>query len=302
MRVIRASVLGMCFGVRDSLAIIEDIADPGAITIHGELVHNEVVQLQLQARGFAMQTELARKQCLPETRTVLITAHGISDRERNRLRLSGKEIVDTTCPLVKRVHQAAAMLEAEGYFVLLIGKRGHVEVEGIIEDLEHFEVIESAEEVKTYPSSRLGIVCQTTVTERTVATIRAAVAARNSGAEIKFVDTICLPTKDHQRALEDLLDQVEAVVVVGGRGSNNTRQLVVRCQERGKPAVHVQSAAELDPLWFKPFATVGLTAGTSTLHETIDEVHRALVWIGNGAAGRDGSTEPIAADRSAAVG
>jgi 4-hydroxy-3-methylbut-2-enyl diphosphate reductase len=255
---------------------MEKVADPRAVTIHGELVHNEVVQLQLRTRGFAMQSETARKHALPETGTVLITAHGISDRERNRLQLAGKELLDTTCPLVKRVHQAAAMLQAEGYFVLLIGKRGHVEVEGIIEDLEHFEVIERVDEVRTYASTRLGIVCQTTVTERTVAAIRAEIAAHNPAAQIKFVDTVCLPTKDHQRALEQLLDQVEAVVVVGGRTSNNTKQLVARCGERGKPAVHVQSAAELDPLWFKPFATVGLTAGTSTLHDTIEEVH---LWL-----------------------
>jgi 4-hydroxy-3-methylbut-2-en-1-yl diphosphate reductase len=300
MRVIRADVLGMCFGVRDSLAMIDLIAEPRAITIHGELVHNEVVQLQLQARGFAMRSEEARKRLLPETRTVLITAHGISDRERNRLRSAGKEILDTTCPLVKRVHQAAALLEAEGYFVLLIGRRGHVEVEGIIEDLEHFEVIESADEVRVYRSGRLGIVCQTTATERTVRTIRAAVAALNPGAQINFVDTVCLPTKEHQRALENLLDQVEAVVVVGGRSSNNTQQLVARCRERGKPALHVQSAAELDPLWFKPFATVGLTAGTSTLHETIDEVHRALVWIGAGVASAAGMDDPTTLDRASA--
>jgi 4-hydroxy-3-methylbut-2-en-1-yl diphosphate reductase len=281
MRVIRADVLGMCFGVRDSLAMIDQIAEPGAITIHGELVHNELVQLQLKARGFAMRSEEARKEALPETRAVLITAHGISDRERNRLRAAGKEILDTTCPLVKRVHQASASLEAEGYFVLVIGRRGHVEVQGITEDLEHFEVIESAMEARAYPSLKLGIVCQTTATERTVGTIRAAVAALNPSALIKFVDTVCLPTKEHQRALENLLEQVDAVVVVGGRSSNNTQQLAARCLERGKPALHVQSAAELDPLWFKPFATVGLTAGTSTLHETIDEVHRALVWIGS---------------------
>jgi 4-hydroxy-3-methylbut-2-enyl diphosphate reductase len=182
---------------------------------------------------------------------------------------------------VKRVHQASASLEAEGYFVLVIGRRGHVEVQGITEDLEHFEVIESAMEARAYPSLKLGIVCQTTATERTVGTIRAAVAALNPSALIKFVDTVCLPTKEHQRALENLLEQVDAVVVVGGRSSNNTQQLAARCLERGKPALHVQSAAELDPLWFKPFATVGLTAGTSTLHETIDEVHRALVWIGS---------------------
>lgn len=279
MQVIRADVLGMCFGVRDSLAMIDQIGEPAKVTIHGELVHNELVQLQLQSRGFATHSEVARNRSLPETRTVLITAHGISERERNRLRLAGKEIFDTTCPLVKRVHQAAAALAAEGYFVLLIGKRGHVEVDGIIEDLEQFEVIENAADVRAYTATKLGIVCQTTATERAVTTIRAAVAALNPSARIKFVDTVCLPTKEHQRALEDLLEQVEAVVVVGGRNSNNTQQLVARCRDRGKPALHVQSATDLEPLWFKPFAKVGLTAGTSTLHETIDEVHRALVGM-----------------------
>jgi 4-hydroxy-3-methylbut-2-enyl diphosphate reductase len=271
----------MCFGVRDSLAVIDQIDQPESITIHGELVHNEVVQLDLQARGFAMRSEAQRKQLLPDTPQVLITAHGISDRERERLRSAGKELVDTTCPLVRRVHHAALALQAEGRLVLLIGRRGHVEVEGVIEDLADYEVIESEADVRAYSSGRLGIVCQSTVTERSVATIRNAVIARNPNADVKFVDTVCHPTKEHQRALESLMEKVEAVVVVGGRSSNNTRQLVDRCRERGKPALHIQSADELDPAWFKPFAIVGLTAGTSTLFETIDEVHRALVWIGS---------------------
>jgi 4-hydroxy-3-methylbut-2-en-1-yl diphosphate reductase len=298
VRVIRADVLGMCFGVRDSLAMIEKIAEPHTITIHGELVHNEVVQLQLRSRGFLMRSEAERKQSLPETPMVLVTAHGISDRERQRLRSAGKEIVDTTCPLVKRVHQAAQALEAEGRFVLVIGRRGHVEVEGTIEDLEQFEVVESAADVRAYPAQRLGVVCQTTATERTVATIRAAVAALNPGADIRFVDTVCLPTKEHQRALENLLEKVEAVVVVGGRSSNNTRQLVDRCHERGKPALHVQSAADLDPAWFKPFAIVGLTAGTSTLFETIDQVHRALIWIGSNGDDRNRGDGQATLDRT----
>ena len=141
-------------------------------------------------------------------------------------------------------------------------------------------MIESADEVRSYSSSRLGIVCQTTATERRVTTIRQAIAAQNPDAEIKFIDTVCLPTKEHQRALERLLERVDAVVVVGGRNSNNTRELVARCREAGKPAFHVQSAADLDPAWFRDFATVGLSAGTSTLAETIDEVDRALAKIG----------------------
>jgi 4-hydroxy-3-methylbut-2-en-1-yl diphosphate reductase len=280
MRVIRADVLGMCFGVRDALAVIARIDEPQTVSIHGQLVHNELVHSRLESRGFVVVDEARRARSLPRTPSVLITAHGISDKERQRLEAAGKRLIDTTCPLVTRVHHAARLLEQEGYHVLVIGRRGHVEVEGITEDLDHCDVIESADDVKNYPWTRLGIVCQTTATDRHVASIREAIVVRNPNAEIKFIDTVCLPTKEHQRALEKLLQRVDAVVVVGGRHSNNTRELVARCRESGKPAIHVQSAADLDPEWFRDFATVGLSAGTSTLAETIDEVQRALVWIG----------------------
>jgi 4-hydroxy-3-methylbut-2-en-1-yl diphosphate reductase len=280
MRVIRADVMGMCFGVRDALEVLERISEPAQVTIHGQLVHNELVQAQLAARGFAIEGEAQRGGSISETPVVLITAHGISQRERSRLESAGKGLVDTTCPLVMRVHLAAQTLQSEGYFVIVIGRRGHVEVDGIIDDLDHCDVIESPDEVPTYAHRRLGIVCQTTATERQAGAIRAMIAQRNPDAEIKFIDTVCLPTKEHQRALERLVEMVDAVVVVGGRSSNNTRALVARCGERGKPALHVQSAADLDAAWFQDFATVGLTAGTSTLSPTIDEVHRALVSIG----------------------
>lgn len=278
MKVIRAEVMGMCFGVRDALKVIDAVAEPRAVTIHGQLVHNEAVLTQLEHQGFATTAEGDRR-VLPETPAVLITAHGVSDRERNRLAAAGKEILDTTCPLVTRVHSAALALQAEGYHVLVIGRRGHVEVQGIIEDLDHYDVIQSEVEVANYPARRLGVVCQTTATSRNVEQIRAAITARNPDAEIKFVDTVCLPTKEHQRSLERLLDQVEAIVVVGGRNSNNTRELVARCEERGIPALHVQNSSDLDAAWLAGFETVGLTAGTSTLDSTIEEVHRAILAL-----------------------
>jgi 4-hydroxy-3-methylbut-2-en-1-yl diphosphate reductase len=123
MNVIRAEVLGLCFGVRDALKAIAAVTEPRGVTIHGELVHNETVLTQLGARGFRMVGE-AERQGVPETDTVLITAHGVSDRERARLRAAGKQLLDTTCPLVTRAHQAAQKLQERGYHVLLIGRRG----------------------------------------------------------------------------------------------------------------------------------------------------------------------------------
>src|SRR5581483_327288 len=109
MRIIRAETLGMCFGVRDALEIIGGVERPEEVTIHGELVHNEAVLEQLTERGFHMQQENSRR-ALPVTDTVLITAHGISERRRRRLHDAGKTFIDTTCPLVTRAHQAARKL------------------------------------------------------------------------------------------------------------------------------------------------------------------------------------------------
>src|SRR5438045_641737 len=165
MQVLKADVLGMCFGVRDALAVIEGLAHPQEVTIHGELVHNEKVLARLEDRGFH-QIEETRRHALPLTATVLITAHGLSQSERRRREQAGKTRGDTTCPLGSRAHDAARKLQRDGYHVLVIGKSGHVEVQGIIGDLESYDVIQAPEDVRTYAHQRLGIMCQTTTPVR----------------------------------------------------------------------------------------------------------------------------------------
>ena len=148
------------------------------------------------------------------------------------------------------------------------------------------------------------MICQTTSTDRAGRSPPRPDPARNPEADIRFIDTVCLPTKEHQRALERLIDQVDAVVVVGGRNSNNTRALAERARERGRPTVHVQGPADLDPFWFRPEWTVGLTAGTSTLDATIASVHMALLTIAGAAGGRGGgfmTLEPSKAPTSRRV-
>lgn len=275
MKVMRAEAMGFCFGVRDALKLTEQIPNPDSVTIHGQLIHNETVLHQLDARGFRSNEERERRP-LPQTPDVLITAHGISDAERRRLEAAGKQLIDTTCPLVRRVHEAAQKLDRDGYHVLVVGRRGHVEVQGIIEDLSEYDIVQSVEEVRRYPQSRLGLICQSTTPPRTAEAIHEAIREQNPHAEVRFINTICHPTRDRQEAVRRLAQQVPAMVVVGGRNSNNTRALAELCREQGVPTLHVQSAADLDPAWFEGYEVVGLTAGTSTLDSTIDEVHEAL--------------------------
>jgi 4-hydroxy-3-methylbut-2-en-1-yl diphosphate reductase len=319
MIILRANALGMCFGVRDALEIARRIESPREVTIHGELVHNETVLRELTERGFMMSDESDKADRsersdgkygkngrdgsfeshksydshishpshpsnlppLPPTRCVMITAHGVSDRERARLAAAGREIIDTTCPLVRRVHLAATELARLGYFVVVVGKAGHVEVEGIVGDLEpgRHAVVGRPDEASRYDAARIGIVFQTTTAPADAQRIVEAIHAANPGKEIRPVMTICRPTLDRQAAARSLLTRVEAMVVVGGRDSNNTRQLVALAREHDTPVLHAQSEADLTPEWFEPYETVGLTAGTSTPDDVIEAVFHRLSAI-----------------------
>jgi 4-hydroxy-3-methylbut-2-enyl diphosphate reductase len=231
--------------------------------------------VQLQEQGFQVRAE-DRRQHVPSTSTVLVTAHGISERERGRLLAAGKQLIDTTCPLVRHVHEAAQQLARDGFHVIVIGQPGHVEVQGIIEDLASCDVVASVDDAESLPFPKLGVICQTTAPPGQATGILAAIKERNPTADVRFVNTICQPTAQRQQALVRLCRMVDAVVVVGGANSNNTRQLVNLAREEGTPAWQVQSAADLRMEWFADCRCVGLTAGTSTLDETVEEVCEAL--------------------------
>ena len=281
MQVKRADAMGMCFGVRDALTAMDQIEDPGEVTIHGELVHNGEVLQMLESRGFQQSHEDTRQ--VPATPKVLITAHGVSNREREKLQQAGKSLIDTTCPLVHKAHEAAQLLQADGRRVVVIGRPDHVEVRGIVEDLDATAVVvQAVADVATWPESRIGVVCQTTTPSERVDEIMLAIRRANVHADVRLIDTVCNPTKARGAALETLLPQIDALVVVGGRDSNNTRQLVVRGQQRGIATVHIENVEELDPEWLEGHEVVGLTAGTSTLPETIDAVHERLIGLAAG--------------------
>jgi 4-hydroxy-3-methylbut-2-enyl diphosphate reductase len=276
MKVIRAQAMGMCFGVKDALSTVMMTDHPNKATVYGQLVHNGEVLERIRARGFSMVEESDRTPAV-STPNVVITAHGLSEKERRTLEASGKTLIDTTCPLVSRVHQIARSLQEQGYFVIVAGRKDHVEVKGIVGDLERFTVVEKPEDVISYPADPIAVVCQTTTPPALLNVLFEIISRKNAGKEIRLVDTVCGPTRERQQAVEDLLPQVQALVVVGGKNSNNTRQLRALGEKAGLPCFQVQNASELMPDWFSGLDTVGLTAGTSTLDQTIDEVYAALL-------------------------
>ena len=279
MKIILAEHFGMCFGVRDAITEAERLAGAGPLTILGELVHNPLVRERLSARG-VREADL-NDRATATTPQVMITAHGASDAQRRGWREAGFQLADGTCPLVHRAHGQLGTLVHLGYFPLVIGKAGHVEVRGLIGDFPQAMVLGSVEDVARLPAdvARFGVISQTTQPIEHVYRIVDALRAARPDAEVKFCDTVCQPTKNRQTALQKLLAICDTVVVVGGHHSNNTHQLVEAARAAGRRALHVERPEELRLNWFEGAENVGLTAGTSTLKETVAAVHERLLRI-----------------------
>ena len=278
MKILLAEHFGICFGVRDAIAQAEKLAASGPLTILGELVHNPVVCERLSALGVEEASTQPNEPA--KIGKLMFTAHGVSDRVREAWRESGHSIADATCPLVRRAHTHLQALVAAGYFPVVIGRPGHVEVRGLTEDFSEAVVIEGPADLASLPPRpRYGIVSQTTQPIDRVRQLVDLIRQAHPDAEVRFVDTVCKPTKDRQEALQQLLIDADLIVVVGGRTSNNTRQLVETCRAAGKRALHVERAEELIASDFSKVATIGVTAGTSTLRETVEAVIARLAAI-----------------------
>src|SRR6266481_7938707 len=273
MKIIRAEHLGMCFGVRDAIQLALEQSKAEPLTILGDLVHNETVLADLGARGIRVARELSGV----GTHTVMITAHGTSWKTMRTVRDSGFNIVEATCPLVHVAHRAVAKLVDEGFHPVIIGKRGHVEVRGLTEDLAEFDVVLSEEDILELKERvRFGVAAQTTQPIEKVRGLVECLRRRFPKSEVRFIDTVCQPTKQRQNAAIELAQRSDVVVVIGGAHSNNTHELVKTCGRYCQRVHHVQTADELCQEWFVSAETVGITAGTSTPDSCIDEIEQRL--------------------------
>ncbi len=273
MKIILAGHLGMCFGVRDAIALAVETAEREPLTILGDLVHNETVLAELRAKGIQVEQQPANV----GTQTVMVTAHGASERALNNVRERGLNVLEATCPLVHVAHRALAKLVGEGFHPVVIGKRDHVEVRGMTEDLDKFDIVLCEEEIaKLQERPRFGVISQTTQPIERVRLLVQLMRGQFPKSEVRFIDTVCQPTKQRQNAAVEIAKKSDVVIVIGGAHSNNTRELVKTCSQFCTRVHHVQTAEDLRKEWFCANETIGITAGTSTPAEVIRQVE---AWL-----------------------
>jgi 4-hydroxy-3-methylbut-2-enyl diphosphate reductase len=273
MKILRAEHLGMCFGVRDAIALALEQSQKQPLTILGDLVHNETVLSELRVRGIKISSNSGEL----NTAAVMITAHGASERTLSQVRRRGFHVTEATCPLVRVAHRAVARLVAEGYHPIIIGKRDHVEVRGLTEDLAKFDVVLTEADIDQLGSHpRFGVAAQTTQPINRVRELVQLLRRRFPASEVRFIDTVCQPTKQRQDAAIEVAEKSDVVVVIGGAHSNNTHELVRTCSRYCAQVHHVQTASDLRLEWFEGAEIVGLTAGTSTPDKVIEEVEQWL--------------------------
>ena len=277
MRVSVAKSLGTCFGVQDAIDLALDPSFQDNLTIVGQLVHNPQTVEKLRQKGINTVDQLDSG---IKTKNVMITAHGAPASRRQQAEAMGFRVIDATCPLVLRVHKAIASFVRRGFHPVVVGQVDHVEVRGILGDLEEYTVILDESDVHRLEGKKqIGVVSQTTQQIHFVLKLVEKIRQTFPEARVEFVDTVCQPTKDRQFAVRGLAHEVDIMIVIGGHNSSNTKKLLRVCDELGVEAYHIERKDELRPEMFEGKEHVGITAGTSTPREVIEEVYEAIIRI-----------------------
>ena len=273
--ILLAEPRGFCAGVDRAIEIVERaLLKFGApIYVRHEIVHNTYVVNDLKARGAIFIEELAD---VPPGATLVFSAHGVSQAVQQEARARGFSIFDATCPLVSKVHVEVAKLAKEGYEFLMIGHKGHPEVEGtmgqLLEGIYLVEDVADVARVQPRQTEKLAVVTQTTLSVDDAASILAAIRQRFPQVREPKQQDICYATQNRQDAVKALAGQVDVLIVVGSPTSSNSNRLRELAQRLGTPAYMVDNADELQPQWFATATRVGLTAGASAPEVLVEDV------------------------------
>lgn len=267
-----ARYAGVCYGVERALGMAEKAADEALKPVNtlGPLIHNPLVVDDLESIGVGTASSVSEV----KEGTLIIRAHGVVPSVIEDARTRGLDVLDATCPYVKKVHNAAERLVREGYQLIVVGESGHPEVEGIMGHAgDDAHVVSVPGDLDTIDLSRkVGVVVQTTQTPGALADVVAELSKRTM--DLRVINTICSATQERQDSAAELARRVDAMVVVGGKNSGNTRRLAEICTAACPKTHHIEDASEIESAWFDGVSYIGVTAGAST---PASHIERALV-------------------------
>src|SRR5574343_79187 len=281
--ILLAEPRGFCAGVDRAIDIVEHaLAKFGRpIYVRHEIVHNTYVVNDLKGKGAIFIEDLAE---VPPGATLVFSAHGVSRAVQQEAEQRGFSIFDATCPLVTKVHVEVAKLAKEGYEFIMIGHKGHPEVEGTMgqlsEGIHLVEDVVDVDRVQLRQSEKLAVVTQTTLSVDDAADILAAVRRRFPRVREPKQQDICYATQNRQDAIKLLSPQVDVVIVVGSPTSSNSNRLRELAERMGTPAYMVDAAEDLQAVWFEGKSRVGLTAGASAPDVLVQAVIARLRALG----------------------
>ena len=277
MEVRLAKTAGFCFGVRRAVDTVYEQVEQaeGPIYTYGPIVHNETVVQELEEKGVKVLNSEEELKSLTSG-TVIIRAHGVGEKVYKLLKQQGVNLVDATCPFVKKIHRIARKEEANGRHILIIGNAKHPEVEGIRGWCEKpAYVVESLEEAENFAlpmGEKLCIVSQTTYNYNKFQDIVEIISKK--GYDIIVLNTICSATEERQTEAREIASDVDAMIVIGGSHSSNTQKLFEICKKECENTYYIQSLDDLDLKTSQSIRCVGITAGASTPNKIIEEVQK----------------------------
>jgi len=269
MEVILAKQAGFCFGVKRATHLAFEAADKGGETYTlGPIIHSPQVVQRLEEMGVKPLSDMNGV----EQGTIIIRSHGVAAEELAEAVSRNLQVVDATCPFVKKAQEHVASLSKAGYDVVVVGDADHPEVQGIVSYATgRVFVVGSGEEAEKLPRmAKIGVVAQTTQSSENLKHV--VTACLSKGGEIRVYHTICDATAVRQEEAKALAGKVDCMVVIGGYNSANTKRLAEVCSELLPRTHHIETASQLDPSWFDGVDKVGVTAGASTPKWLIDEV------------------------------